>query len=185
MYSGLKGCREAKNAQPKPHFYQAAPPTCAPPHPAMPGAKKKTPLRNNNKTAATAGVGRVQLNFQTAGRDQRWKSIFCSNTRPASIIQRRVPLGDLSLSPSLPLRLSFTPTLSDSLALSSRPSPSLASFVAHDGFRIFFIYLFFPSLALEMFEMFSLPLSHSPRLFLHASQLARRKGGGGIIWRIC
>lgn len=100
MYSGLKGCREAKNAQPKPHFYQAAPPTCAPPHPAMPGAKKKNPLRNNNKTAATAGVGRVQLNFQTAGRDQRWKSIFCSNTRPASIIQRRVPLGDLSLSPS-------------------------------------------------------------------------------------
>lgn len=29
-----------------------------------------------------------------------------------------------------------------------------------------------------MFEMFSLPLSHSPRLFLHASQLARGGGGG-------
>ena len=116
MYSGLKGCREAKNTQPKPHFYQAAPPTCAPPHPAGVRSQKKAPRNNNNnKTAATAGVGRVQLNFQTAGRDQRWKSIFCSNTRPASIIQRRVPLGELTLSPSPALL--HADSLADSLAL--------------------------------------------------------------------
>lgn len=86
----------------------------------------------------------------------------------------------LSLSGSLSRRLSLT--RSPSAADPPPPSPpSLLMTVS--GFFLFFI--FFPSLALEMFEMFSLPLSHSPRLFLHASQLARRKGGGGIIWRIC
>lgn len=52
------------------------------------------------KVTIAAGVGHVQLNFLTAGRDQRWKIISCSGTRPASIIQRCVLLGDLIFFPS-------------------------------------------------------------------------------------
>lgn len=57
-------------------------------------------LRTTTKTTTTASAGRVQLNFLTAERDQHWKSIFCSDTRLASIIQRCVLLGDLTLSHS-------------------------------------------------------------------------------------
>ncbi len=76
-------------------LFQAAPPTYVLPFPAVCAENPQT----NSKTATTAGVGRVQLNFMTAGRDQRWKSIFCSYTRLASIIQWCVLLGDLA--PSL------------------------------------------------------------------------------------
>lgn len=39
------------------------------------------------KVTIAAGVGHVQLNFLTAGRDQRWKIISCSGTRPACFLE--------------------------------------------------------------------------------------------------
>lgn len=91
------------------------------------GACWKPP--NNNKTTATAGVGGVQLNFLTAGRDQHWQSIFCSYTRLASIIQRCVLLGDLALSLSSSRSHSLSHTCSRSAAKLLSPSSP-----ARDGF---------------------------------------------------
>lgn len=85
----------------------------------------KTP--NNNKTTATAGVGHVQLNFLTAGRDQQWKSIFSFYTRPASIIQRCVLLGDLALSLSRTRSHSLSHICSPSAANYSPPPSRLAT----------------------------------------------------------
>lgn len=139
--------------------------------------QKKNPLRNNNKTAATAGVGRVQLNFQTAGRDQRWKSIFCSNTRPASIIQRRVPLGDLSLSPS--------PALlhADSLWLArpqqqTLPLPRLLR--CSWRFQDFFYFLFFSQVwHLKCLKCLACRSHTLPVFFsMHLSWLGGKGGGG-------
>lgn len=102
-------------------------------------------LRTRVKATTAAGVGHVQLNFPTAGREQCWKIISCSDTRPASIIQRCVLLGDLIFFPSR------------SCPSSASANRSLPSFLTRKDFSRMkkneILAFFF-----KVLELFSLPL---------------------------
>lgn len=94
------------------------------------GACWKPP--NNNKTTTTAGVGRVQLNFLTAGRDSTLEIYLLLLHTPG--------LNNSAMRAawrSCPLPLSGSCSLWDLLSLSGK-LPSSSSSPAHGGFSKIF-----------------------------------------------
>lgn len=124
---------------------------------------------NKSKREHSRWSCHVQLNFLTAGRGQCWEIISCSDTHPASIIQRCVLLGDLIFFPSW------------SCPSSASANRSLPSFLTRKDFS--------RTRKKKRFRLFlkkcwsCLACRTNTSLYFHASQLAQRRLV--IICQIC